>query len=88
MIEKSTLLQWIQAQQNRDRAKIDAQQNKIIEAEKIAAATAEKNKLQEEKIIELLSKNKTLAHEKWMLDCEKIQLISQIEKITKKSVAA
>lgn len=49
MIEKSTLLQWIQAQQNRDRAKIDAQQNKIIEAEKIAAATAEKNKLQEEK---------------------------------------
>ena len=45
--------------------------------------TAEKNKLQEEEIMELLSQNKTLAHEKWVLDCEKIQLIAEIDKTIK-----
>lgn len=88
MIEKNHLLQLTQTQKNIDLEKIDSQQNKIIEVEKIAAATAEKNKLQEEKIMELLSQNKMLAHEKWLLDCEKIQLISQIEKLTRKAVVA
>jgi hypothetical protein len=83
MTEKSNLLQLAQAQQQIALEKIDAQQNIVIEVEKISAAVAEKNKLQEEQIRDLLSQNKLLAHEKWLLDCEKIQLISQIDKIEK-----
>ena len=83
-IGKSNLLQLAQAQKKIDQEKIDVQQNRIIEVEKISAATAEKNKLQEEKIMELLSQNKTLAHEKWLLDREKVQLISQIENTTRR----
>lgn len=86
-VEKSNLLQLVQAQQKVDQEKIEIQQNKIIEREKVSAASDEKNKLLEEKIKELISQNKTLAHEKWLLDCEKIQLISQIEKTTRRAVA-
>ncbi len=83
MSEKMNLLQLVNDQKKIDKEKIEAQQDKIVELEKISAALAEKNKSQEEKTKELISQNKTLAHEKWLLDSEKSRLVAQVEKITK-----
>ncbi len=69
------LLQLVNDQQKADKVKIEIQQNKIIDLEKVSAALTEKNKSQEEKTKELISQNKTLAHEKWLLDSEKTRLI-------------
>lgn len=81
--EKNTLLQVVESQQKINQEKIEVQQNKIIELEKITAASAERNKQHEEKIKELNAQNKILAHEKWILDREKAELITQVEHITK-----
>jgi len=86
--EKITLLELVHTQQKVDQEKIEAQQNKIIELEKTSAASIEKNRLQEEKINDLVSQNKTLAHEKWLLDSEKARLIAQIDRMAKGTAAA
>lgn len=86
LTEKTALLQFIEAQQKMIQEKLDTQQNKIIELEKSSAAFIERNKLQEEKIKDLSAQNKRLAHDNWMLDREKAELIKQIDQVTKNTI--
>jgi hypothetical protein len=88
LAEKIQLIELVSAQQKSDQEKIETQQYKIIELEKMLASSTEKNKGQTEQIKELASQNKLLAHEKWLLDCEKVQLIAQVERLVKAPVAA
>lgn len=73
--EKQQLAQHWQVQCQISQEKGENQQIKIIELEKCTAAFSKKIKLWEEKIAELTSHNKMLAHDKWILDQEKAQLM-------------